>query len=472
MPRGHGAKPEVRAAELRLASAEASVLASIAEKVGPAPRQQPQQPQQPQRPQPLTLSAIPNMPAAAALDVLESLLALDELAEADESLPRCIACLERCEDLWSGNDDEPHTLPHGRALTAVAKAMWKAESTQLFPHKLFGYACMLLSAIVEAILDDDADFSDSRLPRIHACDLVDATEATLAPHNKPTLASLLAAGLERLMSTPSGSNEDLILLPLRALQSLVCGLAAHSSHGGPDGLGAAPLPGARVLGFVRSGALGAALDASHAHGQSWRVHSSLEGILSSLVGSRADRPIPTEPPSTVGDALLEAGVLGPVVHTIRTWCARSSAMEGLMERSTALLDALTKTNAGRRAARELGAVDALGELLAQWPDNAELQREIKILRAVISCADEGLDAMLAQLGLTGGAPAAAARSVELPYDAAAAEQVLGQMLVEHVGSQGHLVQHLPQLPQMHVGSQGRRIEWGSGDCAGVATYWY
>ena len=130
-----------------------------------------------------------------------------------------------------------------------------------------------------------------------------------------------------------------------------------------------------------------------------------------------------------------------------------------MERSTALLEALTKTSAGRRAARELGAVDALGELLAQWPDAADLQREIKILRAVIACADEGFDAVLAQLGLTGGAPAAAARSVELPCDAAAAEQVLDQMLEEQVGR---------QTPSADSSS----IEWGSGDCAGVATYWY
>ncbi len=306
---------------------------------------------------------------------------------------------------------------------------------------------MLLSAVIEAMSDDVTDFAHSSPP---VRELVCAAEAMLAQHGTHTLVSLLTAGLERLLQMPSDAIEDLVLLPLRALQTLVGGLA---DHGSPDGtpLAAAALPEARMLELERSRAVEVALEAARAHPDSWRVHSSLVGLLSCLVGTD----------STVGDALVAAGVLVPLVHTIRTF----ASMESLAERSTALLEGLTRTDAGRRAARELGALDALGVLLSQWPDDANLQREVKILSAVIACGSDGLDAVLGQLGLTQGLPgdesSAAARPIELPCDAAAAEQVLAHVELDAAASTAR-----PHPPG------GQRIAWGSGDCAGVATYWY
>ena len=143
MPSRGRAKPSVRAAEARLAQADAAVMAKISSRVPPESKP------------PLDASAIARLAPRAVLDELDGLmLGSSRVSESAKEL--CSACLDRCDAIWSGDDICDHDvdeLPHSRALLLTGVAMWLAcergeLSTCKVDRKLFVYACMLLPSVL------------------------------------------------------------------------------------------------------------------------------------------------------------------------------------------------------------------------------------------------------------------------------------------------------------------------------------
>ena len=508
MPRGR-AKPNVRAADARVAQASSDVMATLASRAA-AMEQSKSRARISKADGSISLDEIADASAEDALDTLSALVEDSDPLLAVDWAPRCLACLERCEDLWS-DDERDQVLPHDHALKATAQVMLLALQPSL-PYtnfkKLFGYSCMLLSAVIEAVQEDEAD--EEAPP--NAAVLLAAAEETLASagmavDSPTTFAALLAKGLEVVLERDA-SNADLALLMLRALRSLADGLALETpaadmapcaSEEGAAQSAAPPvamvMADADVAALIGSRALAMALETARAHASSLRVHSCLTSILYAMLsGGPAERRwLPAagstspaagstspaagaEAPTSLCDALVCAGVLAPVVHALGSFAAD----EPLASRSMRILDALTRTEGGRRAAQELGAVRVLGELRV---GDAERQREARVLGAFIASGEGSVEAVLSHLGLEGAAahlglaPAAennageaevasellAAPKLELPRGAAAAEQMIDRVLAQagHSGS--------GCVP----GPEGQStIEWGSGECAGVARYWY
>ena len=177
-----------------------------------------------------TNQPVAELSADAALDEFDR-LAASLCVDKESDKERCIACVERCDEIWSdaaddgASRDEVANLPHLRAIASLGVAMWlschRGDMSSKTDRKLFVYACMLLSAVLAPIADQEHDDDPAT-----ATALVDSAEAQLRDRTEDpcaTLPCLLSLGLQRLNSLPSPSA-DVAVAVLRALQTLITAL--------------------------------------------------------------------------------------------------------------------------------------------------------------------------------------------------------------------------------------------------------
>lgn len=399
MPRG-----KVRAAEARIANTDAAVMAAISSARGT------------QKPPP----AAAELSAVGALDECDRILASGRLSEREKE--HCIACLERCEELWSDEDsweyDETFAeLPHERALVSLGVAMSVActhgePSTNKADRKLFVYACMLLPAVVVPLADRQGG---DGFP-VGATTFVDAAEVALRERIRKldggsnevnvSLASLLATGLTRLNEQQPAPSADVAVPVLGALAALARSMLQCGEAGGAAPTigamhpAAMSLPVAHATSLLKSGAIAAAIATAAVHPTSREVSKHAIGALAAAAGDHPDRLLMCDVQLSgvarhvsMCDALADVGALSPVVHAIRAF-ASPLAIE--------LLDALTSTAVGRHAARACDAMSALdaqiigcaeggdedGSDSSEGSDAGGLDiDQLKVLRAVIAADD-------------------------------------------------------------------------------------
>ena len=131
---------------------------------------------------------------------------------------------------------------------------------------------------------------------------------------------------------------------------------------------------------------------------------------------------------------------------------------------------------GSRAARELGAVRTIESLVAEWAGDAELGRQMKLIGALIESGSEGLNAVLKHLGLS--LPGVKEPVSDHRYDdvtkvalhggTAIVEQTMARLLADAEQEACRSAERGGDIPV----PAGQRIEWGDGESAGVAVYWY
>ena len=401
MPRGRGVQQPVRAAEARVAQADVKVMSAIAGRVTAAN----------------VMGAVPAAPIAElsaeatldAFDVLTTSGCLQDTVRKAER-ERCVACLERCEDLWDDAWDEDEgiwdvKLPHDRALVAAGISMWLACERgdiggKKCDRKLLVYACMLIRALLAPVVDCHDD-EGGRLVGA-PCTLVDRAETTLRQRTgdtSATLLRLLATGLGMLDAAAGGQRSsqagdaqsapapsvtaDVTVPVLGALCELIRAFVRPADPGdGSGGYGGGgddrpttastedtlpmrALPVSRAVALFDSGALAAALATAAVHAASPELQRGVVHVLSATAGDAPEQLLlpdggaESDQPISMADRLVAIGALPPVVCAIR----RHTTHPRLMASAVHLVDALTSTGGGRRAARECDAAGALDSLI-------------------------------------------------------------------------------------------------------------
>ena len=361
---------QVKAADTRIAASTAELLASVrscaAEKSNIPP---------------LCESNIEQLSADAALDLFSQLTLSGDLHDEDTK-DMCVSCLERCDDIWSDSNDEDLPLPHQRALFALGAAMCLGTTIGLAAskatRKLFVYACMLLSAVLGSIAEEQSEGTD---PSGVVADLIDATEAAL--DGGATLFQLVAAGLSALNEEAVPSAQVAVPV-LRALETLIRSL--HEPRCDDQGQGRACLPLPRAQALLDTDALSVAIATAALHAESKDVHAPVIGILQAAAGDDPAQRLSV-------DTLVSRGGLSTVVRTLRTFPQEAA----LMAQACLVLDFLTSTERGRLAAREADAAAALDGVIEACTkrQNAEERQDealldvnnLRVLRAVLASAE-------------------------------------------------------------------------------------
>jgi hypothetical protein len=419
MPRGHGASPKVKAADARLGQLQAQVMSTVTRTEARKSTNRTAA----GAPWTTSIEEIATLSRDSVHDLLDTLLTGAPLVGEDKK--RCIAGLERLEDIWSsGHEDDKSTVPDAaRSISAAAIAMyavsreasWHVASKNgpgshlfgAFPtaqedRQLFGFGCMLLSSVIDSLE------SEEPAELIRTLETADETAGRRVQVERLPMERTIAFNLRQLnSSTKATPRVDLSLLVMRALQSLVTARAAV-----PDAQ--------RLLVLLDSDALNAAVQTAELFPESNQIQSSLVGLLSAASGPTPDMIAldgvcaAARPRGCLCDELVQLGSLPSLARIISTFTADVA----LMMSATDLLSALTRTEGGRATARDCGVLSALDSLMGAHGADDALQREMAVLRAYIRSDDLG--DMLSELGV--------ADKVGLPHGAADAEELLAQLL--------------------------------------------
>ena len=419
MPRGRAA-PTVRAADARVAQAEASVKAAIASRIVASKPEG--------APPDLDVSAIAEFSAEATFEAFDALTRSQTRRLSEGEVKLCVACVERCDAVYSaaGNLEDPCSLPIRRGLVVVAHSMWLAAtrgemSTSKADRQLFVYSCMAFSSVwanIEFHQGEDGN-------EVGQAAWMDDAEADVQERTgdaRATLAGSFAEGLGRLNSQQPPVNAAAMVPVLDALHQLVQSyVQSRPHHNGVVTTMTRSLPSPRAGALLESGVIASAIAAASSHPTAISVHCRTLAFLDHVAGDRphelllADAPIKeppcSSPPTSLCDALVRLGALKAVVHAVRTF-VKASDGEGnddsdgeddedkyyqteLLSSTLSLLNKLTQSDLGRQAARESDVVGAVDVLLSAHAHDAELQRELTVLRAFVGSSD--LEEMLGQL---------------------------------------------------------------------------
>ena len=387
MPRGR-ANPKVRDAEARVAQGDVAVMSAIADRVACGAKTAIPEPEPK-----LDEATISQLSADEACDELDRCFR-STLSETDKEL--CIACLERCDTIWSDDDVWDHAVddfPNVRAVLLAGIAMWlTCERGDIGTHKvdrkMFVYACMLLPSVLGFIAYQQNEDG----VEVGACDEIAAAEVELRKrtgHASISLMRLLTAGLAKLNAMPD-ANVNVVVPVLAALAGVAS--ACVQTHDHPRRIATnAPImtPGRRALAAPRaielfeSGALAEAIATAATHTAAHEVYRDLIRILTLLAPSDD-----MEDAQARCDALVSAGALPPALHAMRTFAEQ----DRLVEQAVDVLDKLTCTEQGRRAARECNAAGAIDALIGIIEGGASVHLhvsidELKVLRAVVVSED-------------------------------------------------------------------------------------
>ena len=340
------------------------------------------------QPKPQKLANLSEMSVDAVLSEIDRLTSAGHI-DLESDKERCNQCLERCDELWDDDEnwDDRRNLPHARALLLCCAVMWIAckrgdLGTSKVDRRLFVYACMVLPACIVSVADEQNEWGYPA----GAAELVDSTELALRERVKDpevTLAHLLATGLERLNEQPNPSS-DVALPVLRALEGFVQGLVQWGDGGDDEGKTLGAMSGVdrklrvhHATALMQSGALATAIATAELHRSNSDVSICVLRMLVEAAGERPDRllvPLDDSASSrsvSLCDALASLGALSLATHAIRSFTQTGS----LMTVATRLLDLLTGTEGGRRAARECQAASALDVLIRQCTEDGDAEEE-------------------------------------------------------------------------------------------------
>lgn len=258
------------------------------------------------------------------------------------------SCLEPLvEALMEGEDLQ---VPRERLLAAVLGSLKLGLGGQ---GGLFTMACMPLPFLLSS--EDEEE------------DVTDALEAAETKHDAPLVGTLLA-GLGKFHA-----DEDMCLAVMMSLQQT---LGCYALHDEAAAAGADEEPTV-LMQLLNEGLLPSVVRAMEAHPTCAPVQGSGIGCIA-LVCGRA-------PNEMVVGIALGAGVMTPLLRTFTSFAKDREACST----AAGLLQALARTDTGRRAAKKAGAFDAITKLRDANKDDPALQVEMFELGCLIDGAGAG-----------------------------------------------------------------------------------